>query len=471
MTAPLAVFDLGKTNSKLFVFSPAGEILTEARTAPQWRHQDGMRVLDDGRLLAWMNASLADAVDRHGVEGVMFSAHGCTFALVDGKGLAHPILDYEQEVPDGIAQEIAALLPDFAETYSPRLPLGLNLARHLLWVERAAPGALAGTRHILGYPQFWSWRFCGVAVSEISYLGCHSHLWAPLRRDFSSLVDVRGWREKMPAFARAGAELGQAEIVLPSGGRRAVAVHNGVHDSSSAFYRYLAAGHRSFTLVSTGTWVIIFNTDCPLNALDEKRDMLTNVTVDGAPTPTIRFMGGREFDVIRNGAPPEITGEALKTVITRKVFALPSFAVGGPLPETAGEIVGQVGTEAERAALALLYVVLMTDYCLDLIGSANTIIVDGGLVRTGFYAEALARLRPGQRVLSSDQPEGSATGAAALAYEAKGVAVRPVACAEVAPLVLPDLTEYRTAWRELVERRREREPSAASRHPAGAGAP
>ena len=33
---------------------------------------------------------------------------------------------------------------------------------------------------ILSYPQFWGWRLTGAKVSEVSYFGCHSHLWRPL---------------------------------------------------------------------------------------------------------------------------------------------------------------------------------------------------------------------------------------------------------------------------------------------------
>lgn len=456
MGAPLAVFDLGKTNSKMFVFSPEGEILAEQRQAPEWREHNGIRVLDDVRLEAWMRAALTKAVAEHGIEGVMFSGHGCTFALVADGSLTHPILDYEQEVPASVAPEIDALLPQFSETYSPRLPLGLNMGRHMLWLERAAPAALGQARHILGYPQFWSWRFSGVPVSELSYLGCHSHLWAPLKNDFSSLVDKRGWREKMPPFARAGAVLGTVDITPPSGETRSVAVHNGVHDSNSSLYCYRAAGHDSFTLISSGTWVIIFNTDCPLSMLDEERDMLANVSVDGVPVPTIRFMGGREFDTIRQDAPPKVNRADMQAVIDKRLFALPSFAAGGPAQETKGEIAGPVGSDAERSALALLYVALMTDYSLDLIGSSNTLIVDGGLVKTDAYAEVLAELRPSQRVLSSDNPEGSAVGAATLAFEAHGVRPRPVECSEVQPATLRGLAEYRDLWREHVEERRRR---------------
>ncbi len=56
----------------------------------------------------------------------------------------------------------------------------------------------------------------------------------------------------------------------------------------------------------------------------------------------------------------------------------------------------------------------MTDLSLDLIQSTNAIVVDGGLVKTGLYANLLASLRQDQREsIQRENPEGL-TGAAAL---------------------------------------------------------
>ena len=126
---------------------------------------------------------------------------------------------------------------------------------------------LARSQAILLYPQYWSWLLGGRAVTEISSLGCHSHLWSPRGDDFSSLVDARGWRDRFPPFERAGRVLGTCSVA-PEGGGDAVAlrVHNGVHDSNASLYFYRSLGHVDSTVVSTGTWVIVFNPDCPLEA-------------------------------------------------------------------------------------------------------------------------------------------------------------------------------------------------------------
>ncbi len=449
--SPIAVFDLGKTNSKLFVLSADGAVIDQARIRPIWREEGDLRVLDDEALYDWMRRELARVVAEHGVDRVTWSGHGCTFALVSGDALAHPVLDYEQEPPAEIAARIDAEIPDFGETFSPALPLGFNFGRHMLWLDARDPELFSRSDAILGYPQFWTWKFSGRTLSEVSYLGCHSHLWAPLKDDFSSLVDDKGWREKMPEFAPAGAAVGTHMVTLADGRTAAVAVHNGVHDSNAALYFYRALGFDDFTLVSTGTWVVIFNPASPLERLDAARDMLANVTVGRQPVATIRFMGGREYDVASGGWARPVSAEAVEAVIAKGAFALPSFAAGGPVPGHEGRFAGPAVEGEERAAVAMLYVALMTDLSLDLIGSRNTIVIDGGLVKTGLYASVLAALRPGQAVHASGAPEGSAFGAAALVFDAVGRNPFVNDCVGAEPAGFAGLEAYRREWRRRVE--------------------
>lgn len=451
MTGPLAVFDFGKTNSKLFVFAADGSLLDERRTKPVWHDFRGRSVLDDERLFAWMKGELADVVEAHGVIGLMISAHGCAFALVRGQELLHPILDYEQEIPPSVAAVIDPLLPDFSETYTPWLPLGFSIARHIYWLETEEPATFSATEAILCYPQYWVWRFTGRPLAEWSYVGAHNQLWAPLKRDFSSLVDRMDWREKFPEIAPAGAIVGETAVTLKDGSTRQLAIHNGVHDSNAALAYYRMTGLIGFTLVSTGTWVIIINLDCPLDALDPERDMISNVTVNCEPAPSLRFMGGREYDLISDGWGKPISQEAVERVIDRGVFAMPSWAAGGPFPETTGHIVGGEVEGEDKAAVAALYVVMMTDLSLDLIRSDNLLVVDGGLSKVDLVNAMLAQLRLAQTVVRSTMSEGSATGAAALAFKALGLSPFRDETVAVEASKIVGLEAYRDTWRKLSE--------------------
>lgn len=443
----LAVIDLGKTNAKILVFGTDGRIHWQIRTTPTWLDHGPYRALDDAQLWRWINRSLGEAASALPLSGIMLTTHGCTCALVGPDALAVPILDYESPVPAAIEADFRAVMPPYGETYSPDLPLGLNFGKQIFWLTEIDPGLLARTDAILCYPQYWNWRFTGVAHSEISYLGCHSHLWAPARRDFSSLVDARDWRGKFPSFRRAGDVIGEYAVQRDDGSHLTLPVHNGVHDSNACLHFYRRLGFQSFSLISTGTWVIGFNTDCPLDALDRDRDMLANVTVDGAPVATARFMGGREFDVISQQARGIVSTEAIEAVVARGQFALPSFAPGGPFPAATGSITDpQPETDADLAALATLYVACMMSTMLDLLQSHNTIIVDGGLANNATLLRLLAALRPGQQVLRCDNPEGTAAGAAALAFESRSLQPFDEACAVIEPLIVTGLQSYVTEW-------------------------
>jgi sugar (pentulose or hexulose) kinase len=438
----LAVLDVGKTNAKLIAFSHDGKILEQLRHPQRVVTENGLRVLDVDGIFGWLETALADLRGRHDLAGLIVSTHGCACALIgDGAALAAPILDYEHEIPAEANAEFAPIAPPFAETYSPDLPGGLNAGRAIFFQEWADPTLANRTRHILTYPQYWGWRLSGARASEVSFLGCHTHLWNPLAGRFSSLAVKRGWAEKFPPFVAAGALVGE---------RDGLGVHNGVHDSNAAFYYYKSLGFSNFTLISTGTWVIILNPDCPLDRLDPARDMLANVTVDGAPVATIRFMGGREYDAISGQARQEVSEDMLRRAIARGQMALPSFAAGGPFPGRAGRLAGPAPeTATERAAIATLYVAAMTAKCLDLVSSSGDVILDGGLALNAALCATLAALRPGQSLYRNTNAEGTAMGAAALAFRALGrTSVFPRDIGKVEPWALPDLAGYYASWQE-----------------------
>ena len=111
------------------------------------------------------------------------------------------------------AADYDAARPPFAETGTPRLPIGLNLGAQLFWqaagISRQNSPRVA---RILMYPQYWAYRLTGVLANEVTSLGCHTDLWNSAPGDFSTLVDRQGWRQLMPPLRRASDRLGP---VLP----------------------------------------------------------------------------------------------------------------------------------------------------------------------------------------------------------------------------------------------------------------
>src|SRR6185369_16040187 len=133
---------------------------------------------------------------------------GSTAALTDGESLVLPVMDYESVPPAAVVERYAALEPPFGEVCAPTNPASMTLGRQLLWQQSAFPEAFARTRHILFQPQYWAWRLCGVAATEVTSLGAQTHLWAPVRRGLSTLAHRQGWAAKLPPFRKAWERLG-----------------------------------------------------------------------------------------------------------------------------------------------------------------------------------------------------------------------------------------------------------------------
>ena len=156
MSAPrrIAVLDVGKTNVKLVLVDAetGGEI--RSRSMPNRVRRDGPYPHADTEAIeAFLLDGLADLASEGGFDAVSITAHGATGALVGPDGLALPVLDYEHDGPDAVAEDYAKVRPAFAETFSPRLPGGLNLGAQLFWQARAFPDAFAGAS-FLTYPQY-----------------------------------------------------------------------------------------------------------------------------------------------------------------------------------------------------------------------------------------------------------------------------------------------------------------------------
>jgi sugar (pentulose or hexulose) kinase len=221
-------------------------------------------------------------------------------------------------------------------------------------------------------------------------------------------------------------------------------VLSGLHDSNAGLLRPLAQQALPFTVVSTGTWVVIMAPGGSLDRLDPALDMLGNVDALGRPVPCIKFMGGREYGVLAGADTAPATPADLAAVIAAGIMALPGFAgQSGPFAGRVGRVVPDGA--APSPALAVLYIALMTDWCLERLGAAGPVIVEGSFVRTPLYAPLLAALGPSRRVLVSADTTGTVGGAVLLAGW-------PDAWPEGAPsavtaLDLPGLGPYRERWR------------------------
>jgi sugar (pentulose or hexulose) kinase len=445
--AAIAVVDIGKTNIKVVLFEPDGRMLWEKSApnkpvpAPPYVH------FDIEAIWSFLLSALAEGNRTHPVDCIVPTAHGASAVLIGEKGLAMPMLDYEDKAPEEIEPDYARIRPRFNETLSPPAAGGLNAGRQVAYQKWRFPAEFSQARALLGYAQYWSWRMTGVAASELTALGCHTDLWNPRGRCVSSLVPALGLEALIPPVQAAWDTLGPIDPVIAAatGLDPRTRVLCGIHDSNASLIPHLLGRQAPFTVVSTGTWVILLSVGLEFETLDQASDIYSNVDALGRPVPCARFMGGREYQHIAGvdgGSPSSLS---IERVIASGTLALPSFTgQGGPYAGRKGEIIGPIAG-ADRPALASLYVALMTDDLLNRLGaSMGDLVIEGSFGRNVAFAELLAALRPKQRVLVSADQAGTARGAALLATWPKA----PFSLADslATPVTHPGLEDYRRRW-------------------------
>ncbi len=435
------VLDIGKTNVKLALLDAQGGLLSEQRMPNAiadngpYPHHDVERIWD------WMLGTMAGFAAQACIGAIVPVTHGATAALVDDTGLVLPVLDYEFD-PGEVDYSAR---PDYADTLSPALPCGLNLGRQLVWQAQKFPTAFARARHILMYPQYWAWRLSGVAASEVTSLGCHTDLWNPVTQQYSDLPKRMGWEHLFPPRQPAFAPLGNVkpELAALTGLPSDCKIVCGIHDSNASLLRYLNAPRQ--TVLSTGTWMIAAAFGVELKQLRENADMLANTNALGKPVACMRFMGGREFGILAGASPATCSVADLENLVERGTMALPCFAEsGGPFAGHRGSIAGpQPRSAEERYALATLYCVLMTDYCLTALGAQGGIVVEGSFSGNPYFAPLLGALRPQQPVSTSDDASGTTCGGWMLHRWGEAPAMAGQAAT---PLALSGLDDYRERW-------------------------
>jgi sugar (pentulose or hexulose) kinase len=452
----IAVVDAGATNTKIVLFSPEGEPVAERKVAS--RHVEGppYRHIDPEPLVRLMRQALPELDRILPVDVVVPCAHGAALACLAGDGsLALPVMDYTAEPPAEIVAEYRRVMPGFAEACCPLLPMALTHGLQLFWQQHAFPHDFARIETVIPWIQYVGFRLVGRAATEITSMSCQTHLVDVARGGLSSLVRRQGWERYFPPMAKAWEEIGELKPEFRGEDFRGRAkVLTGIHDSSANYLRYLAGGLSEFTLLSTGTWIISFDTSTATGDLREDLDTASNTDIFGTTVATSRFFGGREFEALAGAAAGSVPSrDHAARLVAQGVMALPSFTgSSGPVPGSGnkGRIIGELGGDpAERVSLAALYCALMVAEQLDAVGSRNDVIVDGPFAKNEVFVALLAQLRMGQKVFASELRDGTTAGAACLGLMRDDVLPHialklvPVQRAEIA-----GLADYQTRWRE-----------------------
>jgi sugar (pentulose or hexulose) kinase len=444
----VAVIDLGKTNAKLALVDLAAQAEIAVVTRPNTVLASGPYPhFDTDGIWQFLRSGLASLQAAHGIDGISITTHGACAALLAADGsLAAPVLDYEHTGPDTLRRGYDVIRPPFAETGSAALPMGLNLGAQLYWQLAQDPSLRDRIDRIVTWPQYWGFLLTGNTACDLCSLGCHTDLWNPQAGIWSSLPGALGIEGKMATPRKPSDVLGtllpslQAELGLGP-----VPVLTGIHDSNASLVPHLTQ-RPPFSVVSTGTWVIAMAMGGKAVTLDPARDVLVNVNALGQPVPSARFMGGREYEIIRQSRAPVATEADATRVLERGLMLLPAVVQGsGPFPTHSMGWTHADRSDAETEVALGYYLALMTAHCLASIGADGPTLIEGPFTANAWF-RAMLVAATGRAAYASDARTGTAIGAALL-FSQKA---QPTATKPATPAPLPALVAYAAQWAERV---------------------
>jgi sugar (pentulose or hexulose) kinase len=421
----VAVIDVGKTNAKVALV----DLNTMTEIAIETTPNVVLKVrpyshFDEPALWAFIQTALKRLNAAQAIDAISITSHGACAALLDANGnLAAPVLDYEHDGPDGLAAKYDEIRPQFAETGSPRLPMGLNLGAQLHWLFASQAGLRERTQTILMWPQYWAFKLTGVIANEVTSLGCHTDLWNPHLSAFSTLPQTQGWLEMLPETKPAGTVLGPVspDIAAAINLTKPVPVLTGIHDSNASLYPHLLARDAPFAVVSTGTWVVAMAIGGKAVTLDPARDTLINVNVLGQVVPSARFMGGREYHIAKKGIDPSFVQPSAvdaNFVLTNFVMLMPAIEPhSGPYQGRKAKWTHKPKdlTDGQRMAALSFYLALMTATCLEMIGAEGPVIAEGPFAKNRHYVAMLEAASGRPVIAETGSTSGTSIGAALLA--------------------------------------------------------
>ena len=293
-----AVFDIGKTNKKFFLFDiHYNEVHREYANLPLIRDEDGFETEDLTALRLWIKRTF-DAIlenEEFQVKTLNFSSYGASLVHLNyhGKPLT-PLYNYTKEIPKDVTDEFyekyGNSLTIGCETASPQSGM-LNSGMQLYWLKRNKPNIFAKIKYSLHLPQYLSYLFTGIPVSEYTSIGCHTNLWNFDKEEYHSWVHAEGIDRILPPIVPSSASINTTYK------DKKIKIGVGIHDSSSALLPYILSKSEPFLLLSTGTWSIAlnpFNTDS-LGREDILNNCLSYLRIDGKRVKASRFFMGNEY--------------------------------------------------------------------------------------------------------------------------------------------------------------------------------
>lgn len=411
----IAIFDIGKTNKKLFLFNQQYEIVWEKSAQfDETTDEDGDPCEDVEKLSNWIKSAWQEVQNLPDFEpkAVNFSGYGASFVSINSEGKsATPLYNYLKPYPESLHKQFYGNYGGeevFAtQTASPILG-SLNSAMILYRLKYEKPAVFEQIKYSLHLPQYLSFLLSEKCASDITSVGCHTNLWNFTTQTYHEWVDKEGIGVKLaPIQSQEPHRVGEHLIGI------------GLHDSSAALIPYLASFQEPFVLISTGTWCISMN---PFNAIpltfeELQYDCLCFLTYQGKPVKSSRLFAGYEHE-------QEIKLLAERFGVANDYYKTVAF--NSDLIENGngrthdGRTHGFAPTyesEYHQLMLSLVNKQVISTALVLRDAPVSRIFVDGGFGKNPIYMNLLAKAFPEKEVFAASVAQASALGAALAIHE------------------------------------------------------
>ncbi len=418
----IAIFDVGKTNKKLFLFDEEYKIVYEkTEQFVDILDEDGDACENLEALTQWGINSIAALIELHAfdIKAINFSAYGASFVHLnkEGKTVA-PLYNYLKSYPTelqnnfynkyGGEDEISML------TASPVLG-HLNSGMQLYWLKHAKPTLFEKINCSLHLPQYLSFLITQKLYSDITSIGCHTMLWDFNKNSYHNWVYDEGIENKLaPIFS-------SENVVDARAFWKDFKVGIGLHDSSAAMIPYFASFSEPFVLISTGTWCITLNpfNKTPLTKAELEQDCLCYLSYQGKPIKASRLFAGNEHEIEtkRLAAHFKLDPSYFKTVQYDKkiIYSFVEDEKEAGTVKFAERDLNDYATYEiayHRLILDIMWQQLVSTKLVLEDNNVNRIFVDGGFSKNVIYMHLLAEAFPTKEVYAASVAQATALGAA-----------------------------------------------------------
>ncbi|HVW96899.1 MAG TPA: FGGY family carbohydrate kinase [Mucilaginibacter sp.] len=424
----IVVFDVGKTNKKLFLFDGNYRIVFE-KTARfiETTDEDGFPCENLESLRSSVFDSLAEVsrLKEFEVKAINFSSYGASFVYINDHGhVVAPLYNYLKPYPGSLSQKLYQKYggsEKFAmQTASPQLG-SLNSGLQLFRMKEEKPAVFEQIRYALHLPQYLSFLLTGKACTDLTSIGCHTAMWDFEKNDYHRWIRDEHIIGKLPPLTRS-------DKTFSSLSKGSYKVGCGLHDSSAALIPYLMNFSDPFVLISTGTWCISLNPFnlADLTADDLQKDCLRFLQYQGSPVMASRLFSGNEHE----RQVKRIAAHFNSDIIKYRTVAFEPAIVKTLLKEQRqhsyekefkktsafdARDLTAFGSDIEAYHQLILDLVNLQAASTDLVINktpVKRIFVDGGFSRNNVFMNLLAAKYKGIEVYAASMAQASAVGAA-----------------------------------------------------------